>query len=286
MENIHKPIMVKEVLQCLNLRSGAIYVDTTVGDGGHSLAILEGGCEDIAIIALDRDPDAIKRASERLDDYSSSIKFFNVNFTDIDKVVEEEVDGILFDLGVSTYQVMTPERGFSFGREGPLDMGMGVGSKSAGEFINTATETEISQLLYEYGGERFSRRIAKAIVKGRPFETTKELAEIIEGVYPEGYRRIHPATRTFQALRIWANDEIENIEIAMEKASKIIKRKGNIVILSYHILEHLTVEKSFKKLSKTKKFDWYYRRKRPTQRERSSNNRSRSAKLSALKRVR
>lgn len=283
MENIHRPVMVDEVLESLDLKESSTYIDATLGDGGHTREILketEGG---VHIIAIDRDSEALERAKKRLTDYGDNIEYFNINFADIDEVTTTGVEGILFDLGVSTYQLMTSERGFSFEGEGPLDMRMGVNSKKIDELVNEASEDEISNILYEYGGERFSRRIAKAIVSCRPIGTTKELAEIIERCYPPGYRRIHPATRAFQAFRIWANDELDNLKVALKKMPDIINPGGISVVITYHSLERDIVRDRFHKLVDSGRFTWIYRNRKPTKGEVSKNRRSRSARLFAIK---
>jgi len=284
MENIHRPVMVEEVLDILNPHNNGIYVDATVGDGGHTAEIFKCARGGISVVAIDRDVEAIERAKSRLSEYLENIVFFNVNFASIDEVVTTPVDGILIDLGVSTHQLMSPERGFSFEKEGPLDMRMGSDSRrDVDELVNYAKEGEISRILYEYGGERFSRRIARAIVENRPIKTTLELADIVSGCYPEGFRRIHPATRTFQALRIWVNEELENLRIVLVKSSGLLKMGGCLIVISYHSLEHGIVRGEFKKLV-NRGFIWESRGLRPSRREVLENRRSRSANLNAIRR--
>lgn len=285
MENIHKPVMVKEIIESLKPEEEEIYVDATLGDGGHTLALLKSIDESFKIIALDRDVEAIERAKRRLGEYEDRIEFININFKDIDTVIDDEVDGFIFDLGLSTHQIFAEERGFSFASEGPLDMRMGLNDKKLDDLINKGNETEISQILYKYGSERFSRRIARSIIKNRPIKTTKQLADLIENCYPKGYRRIHPATRAFQSLRIWVNDELDNLSCALEKAPEKLNKYGKIIVISYHSLEHNIVREKFSNLVSSNRFKWIMKMRKPSRGEVAENKRSRSARLNSIQKV-
>jgi 16S rRNA (cytosine1402-N4)-methyltransferase len=285
MENIHKPVMVKEMIESLKPEEEKIYVDATLGDGGHTLALLKSIDEPFEIIAIDRDVEAIERARRRLGEYEDRIEFININFEDIDTVIDDEVDGFIFDLGLSTHQIFAEERGFSFTSEGPLDMGMGLNVKKLDDLINKGSETKISQILYKYGNERFSRRIARSIIKNRPIKSTKQLADLIENCYPKGYRRIHPATRVFQALRIWVNDELDNLGSVLEKVPEKLNKNGKIIVISYHSLEHNIVREKFSNLVSSNRFKWIMKMRKPTRGEVAENKRSRSARLNSILKV-
>ncbi|MGQ9706063.1 MAG: 16S rRNA (cytosine(1402)-N(4))-methyltransferase RsmH, partial [bacterium] len=213
----------------------------------------------------------------------------NLNYIDIDKVSECEVDGIVFDLGLSLYQLFDGKRGFSFLRDSPLDMGMNGSSRSVRELINKMSEDEIADVIYKYGEERFSKKIASLIVKERQIkqiDTTGELVRIIKKAYPTGYKRIHPATRTFQALRIWANDELTNLENALSKAIKLLRVGGVLLIISYHSLEDRIVKRIFKEMEVCGRYKVITKKPiRPTREEVYLNRRARSAKLRGLRRI-
>jgi 16S rRNA (cytosine1402-N4)-methyltransferase len=255
-EKLHIPVMCGEIINYLNLAAGKTIVDATIGMGGHSLKIIEGILPGGKLIGIDRDEDAIKTASSRLSDRSSSCQFVYGNFIDIDKILTEagvqKVDGILLDLGVSSAQLEDPSRGFSFQSEGPLDMRLDRNSYiSAYDLVNNLNEEELSELLWNFGEERWHNRIARYLVQERekhPISTTLELSQAVSRAIPYRYRhyRIHPATRTFQAVRIAVNRELESLEIVIRKAVELLEKNGRICVISFHSLEDRIVKFSFR----------------------------------------
>ena len=257
-QKLHTPVMLKEVLDYLNLAPGKVIVDATVGTGGHSRAILERVTPGGRLIGIDRDQESLGVASERLKEYSGSFEFVHSNFTDIDKVLEglkvKKIDGILFDLGISSFQLDDPHRGFSFQNEGPLDMRLDRDSYiSAYDLVNNLNEDEISDLLWTFGQERWHNRIAHLVVEERekhPIATTRELATIVEKAIPYRYRhrhyRIHPATRTFQAVRIAVNRELETLGGAINRAIDAMGQGARICVISFHSLEDRVVKHTFR----------------------------------------
>jgi len=254
---LHIPVMLKEATEYLNLSPGNIVVDATVGTAGHSEAILESITPGGRLIAVDRDQESLVIAKERLKRWQDSCSFVHGNFSDINIILGElgikRIDGILFDLGLSTFQLDNPERGFSFQQEGPLDMRMDRESYiSAYDLVNNLNEEELSGLIRNYGQERFHNRIAHLLVQERekhPIATTRELSNIIVRAIPHRFRhyRIHPATRTFQAVRIAVNRELEILEGALEKAISFLNNKGRVCVISFHSLEDRIVKLTFKK---------------------------------------
>lgn len=250
---IHQPVLVREVLTFLAPERGGIFVDCTVGAGGHAGAILAAS-DQARVIGVDRDKTALAVARERLGHYGRRFRAIHGHFKELSRILETlgvtAVDGILADLGVSSLQLEDPRRGFSFQREGPLDMRMDQGQElTAADLVNTLPEAELADILYRYGEERAARRIARAIVKARqkrPIETTTELAEIVRRVV--GRRgRIHPATRTFQALRIAVNEELQELETLVTAAIDWLKPGGRLVIISFHSLEDRLVKQAFRR---------------------------------------
>ena len=275
---IHESVLPQEIIDSLDLQAGGHYLDATLGAGGHSRLILATN-ENIKLTAIDRDDNAINHARQRLEEYSDRITFWRGNFAEY-LPFAQRFDGIIADLGVSSPQLDHPERGFSFRLEGELDMRMDTSQDlTAAKIVNHWKEKDIADLIYLYGEERMSRRIAKAIVSKRPFTTTLQLADVISGCVPGKYRhgRIHPATRTFQALRIRVNEELESLEKFIQVAPSWLKPDGKIAIISFHSLEDRIVKHQFKghELLKvlTKK------PMIPSQEEQKINPRSRSAKL-------
>jgi 16S rRNA (cytosine1402-N4)-methyltransferase len=244
---VHLPVMVREVVEMLNIRSGGTYVDATVGLGGHAEEILNCMGPDGRLVGMDRDDDALNLSGERLKDRRVTLK--KGKFSDLKNILSEEgiheIDGILFDFGVSMMQFADPSRGFSFHSEEPLDMRMDRGQKkTASDIVNTLSEHELERILWEYGEERFAKRIARAIVAERikqKIVTCAELAEIVSRVYRVRGRR-HPATKTFQALRIAVNDEITEIRNGLEASLALLCREGRLCAISYHSLEDRTVK--------------------------------------------
>ncbi|HAZ44159.1 MAG TPA: 16S rRNA (cytosine(1402)-N(4))-methyltransferase [Cyanobacteria bacterium UBA11369] len=240
---LHVSVLSRELIAGLEIRPGGHYLDATVGGGGHSRLILEAA-PDTKVTAIDRDLDAQEAAKINLSEFGDRIQFQQVNFCEY-KPNNLIFDGIIADLGVSSFQFDTAERGFSFRQEAALDMRMDRRqSLTAGEIINHWEEKELADIFYKYGEERLSRRIAKAIVERRPFQTTTELAEAIAQNVPRQYRygRIHPATRVFQALRIVVNQELASLETFLELAPNWLKLGGKIGIISFHSLEDRIVK--------------------------------------------
>jgi 16S rRNA (cytosine1402-N4)-methyltransferase len=289
---LHIPVMYTEVLSSLNLKPGKIIIDATMGTGGHSAGILEKIMPGGMLIGLDRDQESLAVAKVRLREYGEAVKFVHGNFVDISRITNElgidTVDGILFDLGISSYQLEDPHRGFSFQHEGPLDMRMDRDSYiSAYDLVNSLKEEEISTLLKNFGQERWHNRIAHLLVEERqrqPIATTQQLANIVVRAIPYKYRyrhqRIHPATRTFQAVRIAVNRELENIEQAINKSLELLNKDGVLCIISFHSLEDRIVKFAFRSAATEGRIAVMTRKPLiPTEEEVGRNNASRSAKL-------
>ena len=240
---VHVSVLSRELISGLEIIPGGHYLDATVGGGGHSRLILESA-PDTKVTAIDRDEDALAAAKINLSEFGDRIQFHRVNFSEY-KPNNLQFDGIIADLGVSSFQFDTAERGFSFRQEAALDMRMDRRQAlTASEIINHWDEKELADIFYKYGEERLSRRIAKAILERRPFETTTQLAEAIAQNVPRQYRygRIHPATRVFQALRIVVNQELASLETFLELAPNWLKIGGKIGIISFHSLEDRIVQ--------------------------------------------
>ncbi|WP_027717325.1 16S rRNA (cytosine(1402)-N(4))-methyltransferase RsmH [Desulfovirgula thermocuniculi] len=258
---VHQPVLLEEVLFYLQPRSGGIYVDCTVGGGGHSEAILRASSPGGRLIALDRDPQALAAAGRRLAPFGERAVLLKSNFIHLGRVLAEmgisAVDGILFDLGVSSLQLEVPERGFSYIHEGPLDMRMDPGDPvTAADLLNNLGEEELAGIIARYGEERWARRIAAFIVKARerePFKTTAQLVEVIKEAIPARSRRsgAHPARRTFQALRIAVNRELEILEPALRQAVDLLGPGGRLCVITFHSLEDRIVKNLFKDLAGT-----------------------------------
>lgn len=248
----HIPVMVAEVLEALSVRPGGRYVDGTVGAGGHAVVVLEKSQPGGALLGIDADPMALAIARERLADYGQAATLVNDNFSRLEVVARENgfisVDGILLDLGLSSMQVDEARRGFSFQLDAPLDMRFDPQQElTAADIVNCWSERDLADVIYRYGEERLSRRIARAIVGKRPVATTKELAAIVERAAGGRRGRIHPATRTFQALRIAVNRELENLETVLEHAVGLLGHGGRLVVISYHSLEDRIVKQFLKR---------------------------------------
>ncbi|WP_392531915.1 16S rRNA (cytosine(1402)-N(4))-methyltransferase RsmH [Nostoc sp. C117] len=243
----HLPVLPQETIAGLAVSPGGHYLDTTVGGGGHSRLILEAAA-DVRVTAIDQDEDALAAARKELAEFGDRVKFIYSNFAAYD-FTPNTFDGILADLGVSSYHLDQAERGFSFRQAANLDMRMDRGrSLTAADVINNWDEGELADIFFKYGEERLSRRIARRIVERRPFETTVELAEAIAYCVPPKYRygRIHPATRVFQALRIVVNDELKSLETLLDKAPNALIPGGKIAIISFHSLEDRLVKHSLR----------------------------------------
>ncbi len=257
MKFIHKTVLLNEAVESLNCQIGKIYIDATAGGGGHSYEIAKKISPDGKLFAFDVDKDAIKAASEKLKDFGN-VKIIKASYTQIPVLlkefgIEKITGGILFDLGASFHQLTTQERGFSFMKEAFLDMRFNQdGDLTAYEIINKYPESKLADIFYEYGEERFSRRIAKKIVEKRKeknIETTLELANIIKSSVPFSKTHIHPATRVFQALRIVVNKELESIETTLQQIIHLLDKDARIVVISFHSLEDRLVKNMFKKYS-------------------------------------
>jgi 16S rRNA (cytosine1402-N4)-methyltransferase len=244
----HVPVMLDEVLATLAPRDGGVYLDGTFGGGGYASAILERA--DCTLWAIDRDPEAIERGASLVARFPGRLHLLHGQFGDMVALLEQagvtELDGVVLDLGISSFQIDDPDRGFSFRLDGPLDMRMGKQGTSAADLVNTMPESALADVLYEFGEERASRRIAHAIVAARqeaPIETTGRLAEIIRSVLPPDRSGNHPATRSFQALRIKVNDELQQIEDALAAAVSLLAPGGRLVVVAFHSLEDRIVKR-------------------------------------------
>jgi len=254
----HKSVLLKESIEYLRPIEDGVYIDATLGLGSHTRHLLESTNLRSRVIGFDVDEEAITIARDRLSEFKDNVHFMNRNFYEIDTISSElkltEVDGIIADLGMSSYQLEHSNRGFSFMRDEPLDMRMDAKLQfTAYDLVNEMSFEELSNLLRDYGEESFSKKIARSIIKSReqkPLQTSKELAALISNSIPRKFhpKRIHPATKTFQALRIAVNNELENLRIFIEKAVKLLKAGGRLVIISFHSLEDRIVKNYFKNL--------------------------------------
>jgi len=246
----HIPVMLTEVLEALSPRDGAHYVDGTFGGGGYASAILEAA--DCRVLGIDRDPAAIARGQALVERFGGRLTLVQGEFSRMQDFTRES-DGVVLDLGVSSFQFDEPARGFSFRENGPLDMRMSLSGESAADLVNSADERTLSQIISRFGEEKNARRIAKAIIAARPVTGTAQLAEIVsEAQGPAALRHaIHPATRTFQALRIHVNDELGELERGLEAALDILKPQGRLVVVSFHSLEDRMVKRFLTERSTT-----------------------------------
>ena len=281
----------------LRPQSPGCYVDCTVGLGGTAERILRDSAPDGPFIGIDRDPQAIAHAQTRLQAYGSRVSLFCENFQRVKSVLNlantERADGILFDLGVSSAQLDRPERGLSFQQDGPLDMRMNpTCGRTAEDLVNTLPETQLANIIHEFGEERYSRRIARAIVRVRrqsPLRSTLDLSRVIRESVPRSYRsgRLHPATRTFQALRMAVNDELGSLKTGLEEAIDVLAPGGRLCVISFHSLEDRVVKQTFRRLAHEAPDQWAILTKKPVSpslQERRANPRARSAKLRVLER--
>src|SRR5438445_12328017 len=286
---LHTPVLLAEVIQFLQPGPRSRFIDATVGAGGHSRAILERTAPEGKLLAIDQDESALEKAKDELASFGSRVVFVHSNFREVALVAAAHgfsgCDGVLADIGISSMMVDDPSRGFSFMREGPLDMRMDrTQPLAAAEVLNRFSEKDIAGILFHYGEERRSRAIARSIVRGRPLRWTADLVRGIERVTGRPrYGRIHPATRTFQALRIFVNDELKNLEIFLDSSMAIVGSGGRIVVITFHSLEDRIVKQKFRApavagLVLTRKVV------AANEKELQGNPRSRSAKLRAWER--
>lgn len=248
----HLPVLLNEVLQYINPRADGRYIDATFGAGGHTRELLERTSPGGRVLAVDQDETAIEQGRIELQSYGSRLELVKANFRDIESIVREHgfagLDGILADVGVSSMMLDDPTRGFSFMREGPLDMRMDLDQPlTAADVLNTYSEKEIANILFNFGEERRSRQIASSIVRSRPMSRTTDLTRAIERVLGgRRYGKIHPATRTFQALRIFVNDELRSLESFLDSSMKVLRPGGRLVLISFHSLEDRIVKNKFR----------------------------------------
>lgn len=243
----HIPVLLNEVVESIAPKDGGVYVDGTFGAGGYTRAVLDAA--DCTVYAIDRDPDAIREGQKLVDAYKGRLHLLHGTFGEMAELVRGEsvdfVDGVMLDIGVSSMQIDRAERGFSFQKDGALDMRMSQNGLSAADVLNTFGERDIADIIYKYGEERFSRRIAAAVVEQRktaPFKTTLEFADLIRRTVPHKREDIDPATRSFQALRIYVNDELGQLESGLSAAHDLLKAGGRMAIVSFHSLEDRIVK--------------------------------------------
>jgi 16S rRNA (cytosine1402-N4)-methyltransferase len=250
----HVPVVYDQVLAGLRVRAGGDYIDATVGAAGHAAGILEASAPDGRLLGLDADPEAVAFARQALARFGERVTLHCANFRDLGEAAGllgfKEVDGILMDLGFSSRQMAEPQRGFSFSQDGPLDMRMDPRrGRSAADLVNELPEEQLADILWRYGEERYSRRIARAIVAARPLRTTGQLAELV--ARQVGHReKIHPATRTFQALRIAVNGELDALSSALPQARDLLRPGGRLAVISFHSLEDRMVKRFFQQESR------------------------------------
>ncbi len=302
----HQPVLYKEIIQALQPKRGGRYVDCTLGAGGHARGILEACAPDGLLLGLDVDPQALALAREILAPYEQRIRLVQASYITLADQLKaanwNALDGIVLDLGASSMQFDSPSRGFSFLHEGPLDMRFSpLATQSAADLVNTLDERELADIIFRYGEDRNARKIAHAIVENRPLHTTRELVAVIEKVSPRRGERVHPATRTFQALRIAVNDELAAVEKVLPQAVAALRSAGRFAVISFHSLEDRIVKDYFREQSKdivNPPYEKIYEVERtatlklvtkkpitPTEEEVESNPRARSAKLRVVEKL-
>jgi len=288
----HKPVLLKEVIGFLDPKPGEFFIDGTVDGGGHALAILKKISPNGTFLGIDWDKEALSKFNVKcqMSDVKSKVILVNDNFKNLPMILKSKklgkADGLVLDLGFSSEQLEDSKRGFSFLRDEPLYMTYSEESKSAHEWLEKLKESELSEIIKEFGEERYAKRIAKAIKKSLPIATTKKLADVITRSVPRNYERgrIHPATRTFQALRIFVNQELENLKAVLGHITEILNPGGRAVIISFHSLEDRLVKHAFRDLAREGRAELLTKKPiTPSKEEILNNPRSRSAKLRAIK---
>ena len=289
----HEPVLVAEVLALLAPSRGGLFVDCTVGLGGHTQALLEHGAS--RVLGLDRDPVALEHARERLAPFGDRVELVHADYRRLDEILAARnsppVDGLLADLGISSMQLDTPGRGFSFRRDEALDMRMDTtAGPTAADALRDVDERTLADVIYQFGEERHSRRVARAVVEARArkaIETTGQLADLVRRAIPrKGYSRIDPATRTFQAIRIWVNRELEGLETFLASAARTLSAGGRLSVITFHSLEDRIVKHTLRALQAEGGLKILTKRPVvPTEAEIARNPRARSAKLRAAERV-
>ena len=302
--SFHIPVLTKEILSYLDLKKGGVYIDCTLGGGGHSKAILEKIYPQGLLIGIDQDIEAIETAKEELKSYTDNIKLVKGNFKNLEGILTDlkikTVSGIIFDLGVSFHQLKEKERGFSFKGDSHLDMRMDLTQEfNADTLINSYSEKDLAEIFEKYGEERFSKRIARLIIterKKKAITTTKQLSDLVIRSLPRTKKRhtwrIHPATRIFQAIRIEVNQELKVLEKGLNQAIRVLENKGRMCVISYHSLEDRIVKHLFKEVERVGKDQGDYGLKiitkkpiRPSSEEIRENPKARSAKLRVAEKI-
>lgn len=292
----HKPVMREEIAKYLNLNPGKVVLDCTIGTGGHAQEILKKIAPQGRLIGVDRDADSLSMAENNLKDFNGFYTLVKDDFRHLDRILEnlkvQNIDGILFDLGISSFQLDNPGRGFSIREDGPLDMRMDKNSYiSAYDLVNSLSETEISGILKNFGQERWHNRIAHYLVEERgrsPILTTRQLSDLVMKAvgYRYGAQKIHPATRTFQAFRIAVNRELEALDMALDKAIRFLNKGGRICVISFHSLEDKIVKEKFRMFAREGILKIITKKPlRSSEKEIADNVRSRSARLRVAERM-
>jgi 16S rRNA (cytosine1402-N4)-methyltransferase len=302
----HKPVLYKEIIHALHPQRGGRYVDGTLGAGGHARGILEACTPDGQLLGLDVDPQALALARETLAPYEGRVHLVQASHISLAEQLAalkwDAVDGIVLDLGASSMQFDNPQRGFSFMQDGPLDMRFGPHAlQSAADLVNSLPEKDLADLIFEYGEDRDSRKIARAIVQNRPLHTTRELVAVIEKASPRRGDRLHPATQTFQALRIAVNDELATVQVTLPQAITALRSGGRLAVIYFHSLEDRIVKDYFREQGRdmiNPPYERIYEEERkavvqivnkkpiaPSEEEIKENPRARSAKLRAVEKL-
>ena len=288
----HVPVLTQQVVEGLQVKVGGSYIDCTVGEGGHSRAILEAGSPGGQLLGIDLDPLALETAEESLRAFRDLITLANDNFSNLTRIASDHgfysMDGILFDLGLSSLQLEGENRGFSFRTEGTLDMRFDPRQEvTAWEVVNQYSQEDLTQIIRTYGEEYRADRISRELLESRPIDTSLQLAQVVARAVRGPWGRIHPATRTFQAIRMEVNRELENLELAMKQAVSLLERGGRLVVISYHSLEDRLVKSFFRQESREVASIRLINKKviSPSREEVRINHRSRSARMRVAERI-